>query len=110
MSGGFFWFDPFGAAPADADVSGHAGGPITWGGVPSWPFERRESPSGLRPLLSEFAFRRPRPRHEPHFQMRTDVDPNAPPADTYARIEWTRHVVYYPIAWGSPEAATTPSP
>ena len=41
--GGFFWFDPFGEAPADAEVSGCAGGPIAWGGTLSWPFEQRES-------------------------------------------------------------------
>jgi hypothetical protein len=75
--GGFFWFDPFGDAPHDAEVSGSAGGPISWGGAPSWPFEYRERPFGLIPLLP---WRR-RSRYEPHFQFFTDRSPDAATSD-----------------------------
>lgn len=91
--GGFFWFDPFGEAPADAEVSGQAGGPIAWGGVPSWPFERAESPLGFGPLLSGFAFRQRRPRYEPHFRFFTDVNPETVPKPEFTEIKWERRYI-----------------
>lgn len=91
--GGFFWFDPFGNAPADAEVSGTAGGPIAWGGTPSWPFERQESELPFLSLLSHQSFWRRRPRHEPHFQFFTDRDPDAPRPPEETRITVTRHYV-----------------
>lgn len=87
--GGFFWFDPFGQAPADAEVSGRAGGLITWGGVPGWPFERERSdfPS-IRSLL------RKQPRYEPHIQFRTAVDPDAPPSpEQSTTIKYARRLL-----------------
>lgn len=88
--GGFFWFDPFGDAPADAEVSGHAGGPISWGGTLTWPFERRESEYPfLLPLLSWSSFGQRRSRYEPHFQFFTDVDPGVRPAQEEVRFNRT---------------------
>lgn len=94
VSGGFFWFDPFGNAPADADVSGRAGGPISWGGSPSWPFERDE-PRYFSPFSSIIAPLFRRRWQEPHFQFRTDLDPDAPPSPEPAIIWERKYVITY---------------
>ena len=90
--GGFFWFDPFGNAPRYETVSGTAGGFISWGGLPGWPFERPEGWASI--FFAPVLVRR---RSEPHFQLVTAIDPDAPKPDEPVRIEWKRSYVPVPF-------------
>ena len=91
---GFFWFDPFGSAPAEATVSGSAGGFISWGGRPGWPFEWPRS-DGFIPLITGRRY------PMPFFQACTAVDPDAPPEDEPVTLTVTRKVVFRAL---TPEA------
>lgn len=94
----FFWFDPFGAAPEGAVVTGTAGGPIWWGSGGSYPellarAHRTMSEQFMADFERSSRFIRSLRRREQDppagFQLRTGEPPSKP---DFTTITYRKHI------------------